>query len=243
MIGAKTEEYLAGLFADSYKRELDADEAIWRSLPLFAAILGLAVAILPTVYRSAQLVADASPRAIVTIGLIVALGLFAGGARWFWAVIRPRDYRYPPTDEDIHDYAHSLAAFHADAGEDADSRDERTRNELRAFVLDQFALATTQNRSHNFARAQARTQVLLFVIAGFLMVFLCQVAILGYELTQPNRVAGAADGTCIDCQAKRDERTASDAPGALDRPSGRSPVTQRKPGPGKEAAVTDKTGR
>ncbi|MFX6218419.1 hypothetical protein ABTF55_21720, partial [Acinetobacter baumannii] len=53
MAETKTDEYLSALFADSYKRELDADEAIWRSLPFFAAILGLAVAVLPSIYRSA----------------------------------------------------------------------------------------------------------------------------------------------------------------------------------------------
>ncbi|WP_010216059.1 hypothetical protein [Sphingomonas sp. PAMC 26621] len=56
MATEQTDAYLAALFGDSYKRELDADEAIWRSLPFFAAILGIAVAVLPAVYRAARAV-------------------------------------------------------------------------------------------------------------------------------------------------------------------------------------------
>lgn len=183
MMGAKTEEYLAALFNDSYKRELDADEAIWRSLPLFAAMLGLAVAILPSVYRSAQAVQGSSARILLAILLAMSMLSFLVGARWFWAVIRPRDYRYPPADAEIHNYAESLAAFYAAENDPPEPglRDERVRNEVRGFLLDQVAQATTQNRHHNVARAKARTQVLLFVTLGFLVAFLCQIVILADE--------------------------------------------------------------
>lgn len=52
-VGEKTDDFLVKQFGDSLKRETDADEAVWRSLPLFLAMLGLAVSALPTVFSGA----------------------------------------------------------------------------------------------------------------------------------------------------------------------------------------------
>ena len=53
MIGPGTEKQLTAQFDASFKREIDADEAIWRSLPFFGALLALAVTVLPTICRAA----------------------------------------------------------------------------------------------------------------------------------------------------------------------------------------------
>lgn len=183
-MGTKTDEYLASLLADSFKREVDSDEAVWRSLPFFGAMLGLAIALLPQIYRSAVGTAGLGWTIPIYALLAVSILLFAIAAGWFWAVIRPRKYRYPPPDLSILEYTQALRAFYRAEGNDED-QDEKVRDELRAFVLHEFAHTTTHNRRNNNAKLRARSQVLLFAMAGFLVAFACEATILASQAFSP----------------------------------------------------------
>ncbi|MEP9361057.1 hypothetical protein [Sphingomonas sp. KR3-1] len=183
-MGTKTDEYLASLLSDSFKREVDADEAVWRSLPFFGAMLGLAIALLPQIYRSAAGTVELPWGALIYTLLAASIISFAISAWWFWVVIRPREYRYPPSDRAILDYTEALRAFHKGAGS-ADEWDETVRNELRTFILDEFAQTTTNNRRNNNAKLRARSQVLLFAMAGFLVAFVCEATILASQAFSP----------------------------------------------------------
>lgn len=205
MAETKTDEYLSALFADSYKRELDADEAIWRSLPFFAAILGLAVAVLPSIYRSAFSVRDPGWTIAVVFLLVGSVGCFVIAGRWFWDVIRLRDYRYPPNDVEILDYAQTLGTFYQDIGKKAVERDGLVRDDLRTLMIGEFADAATRNRRNNVAKAKARSQVLLFVMTGFLLAFCAEATILLAEaFTTPSercRPGGKANaGSAQNCR-------------------------------------------
>jgi hypothetical protein len=183
-MGSKTDEYLAALLSDSFKREVDSDEAVWRSLPFFGAMLGLAIALLPAIYRSAGAVSMLAWRIPIYLLLAASMLCFATAAGWFWAVIRTRWYRYLPTDREIVDYADALRAFHGTETPQA-AQDEAVRDELRTFVLDELATTTTHNRRNNTAKLRARSQVLLYAMAGFLIAFLCEATILGAQAFAP----------------------------------------------------------
>jgi hypothetical protein len=45
-LSGKGLEYLDSVFRESFKREEDSNEAVWRSLPFFAAILAIALSFL-----------------------------------------------------------------------------------------------------------------------------------------------------------------------------------------------------
>lgn len=187
MADRKTDEYLSALFTDSYKRELDADEAIWRSLPFFAAILGLAVAVLPTIYRSAFAVRGLGWTVAVALLLVSSVACFIIAGRWFWDVIRLRTYRYPPNDVELFDYAQTLGTFYQDIGKKAVERDALVRDDLRTLMIGELADAATFNRRNNLTKARARSQVLLFVMTGFLLAFCAEATILLSEAFTPSR--------------------------------------------------------
>lgn len=193
MIGKATSDLLDAKFGESFKREVDADEAIWRSLPFFAAVIGLVVAVMPVIYRSIA----TTPSGWRTVSLTLfatALISFGSAGYWFWSVIRLREYVYPPPDREILDYAIELDAFYAAQGNSALHRDDAVANDLRVFLIDQYAGATTNNRRHNNQKAAARSQVLLFVMAGFLLAFLSEATILGPQaLSGISRVGQQGD--------------------------------------------------
>jgi hypothetical protein len=184
-MGLKTDEYLSSLFADSFKREVDADEAVWRSLPFFAAILGLAVAVLPSIYRSASAVTIPAWQMAVYGLLALSMLCFVTSGCWLWAVIKLRPYRYPPTDAKVLEYAAELQTFHASRKLSVEKRDDSVRDELREFMLREFALATTTNRRNNAAKARARSHVLLWIFAGFVFAFVAEATILAAQALSP----------------------------------------------------------
>ncbi len=154
-MGVKTDEYLASIFTDSFKREVDADESVWRSLPFFAAVLGLALAVLPSIYRTlADL--EALGWKIAAYGLFaMALPAFGIAGFWFWQIVRLRQYRYPPYDDELLAYSEELQRFYDGKTLSPTKRDEAVREDLRQLVLRELAGATANNRRNN-SRNRAR---------------------------------------------------------------------------------------
>lgn len=178
MAGIKTQEFLAATFADSFKREVDADEAVWRTLPFFGALIALAVAVLPPIYRSVATLQMREWRIAAYFLLGLSLLSFAVAAVWFWQVVRIRAYRYPASDARILEYAAQLDRYYGEKGKRPAERDEAVRDDLRAFLIEEFSGATTNNRSNNAVKVGARSKVLLFAMGGLLFAFLCEATIL-----------------------------------------------------------------
>jgi hypothetical protein len=177
-MGPKTGDYLSSILTDSFKREVDLDEAVWRSLPFFGAMLGLATVLAPPIYRSTVALAGSAWSVPVYMLLALSLLCFVAAARSFWEVIRLRNYRYPPMDLEVLAYAAELHAAHRRSGRPFAQQDEAVRDEVRTFILQEIATSTANNRVHNAAKLRARSQVLLFAMAGFLIAFLCEATIL-----------------------------------------------------------------
>lgn len=177
MVGDETAKYLHGLFSESFKREIDADEAVWRSLPFFGALIALAIAVLPAIYASTAMIGHRGWHACALTFLTLSLLSFGFAGYWFYIVIRRRQYRYPPSDETLLEFAERLVDFYASEPEPV-ARDTLVRDDLRANMLSSFAQATTNNARNNHRKAAARSQVLLFAMAGFLLAFVAEGIIL-----------------------------------------------------------------
>jgi hypothetical protein len=181
MIGDESGAYLHDQSEAAFKREVDADEAVWRTLPFFAAILGLAVAVLPAIYRSLDQVGSGGWHVVALTMFAVAVLCFVIAGFWFWSVIRLREYTYPPGSAELLTYAEQLSAFYAAHGLSPEDGDHAVRNDMRAFMTRQFADTAEGNRANNNAKAAARSQVLLFVMTGFLLAFLSEATILAAQ--------------------------------------------------------------
>lgn len=164
VMGDKTDTFLFVACSESYKRELDADESIWRTLPFFVALVGLAITVLPPTYRAAIALRLLWWRIPALGFLTLAVVAFGVAIVLFWRVIKLRDYRYPPVDTKIVDYARQLDEFYGAKRLSAAARDEATRDDLRKFLTDEFAAAVAQNRKNNTDKIAARSLVLLAAV-------------------------------------------------------------------------------
>ena len=193
----KTATFLHGLVADAFKREVDADEAVWRSLPLFAAAAGLAAAVLPNVYESVVDAAPAPARIVALAFLVGSLAMFGVAGYWFWQLVKVREYVFPRSDTGLVAYAEDLKTFYVANGAEATEADEAVRDEVRDFMTAEFAAAVEINRGHNRARTRARSQVLLHVTIAFVLAFAAEVTILAMHtplLVRPDPREGHHDG-------------------------------------------------
>ena len=200
----KTAAFLHTLVADAFKREVDADEAVWRSLPFFAALAGLGLAVLPGIYASIS----AAPSDFGCTGALALFATaaltFAGASYWFWQVIRPRRYETVSNEVGLMAYARSLHDLFVERGAAADAADAAVLDEIRSYVTEEVATIVEVNRSNNLARSHARSQVLLFVAIGFVLAFLAEATILSAQALSPKiseQRAGGPHGR--DAEAER----------------------------------------
>jgi len=242
---SKTNEYLEKIFTDAFKRESDSDEAIWRSLPFFAAALGLAITIIG--YTIERAPAWSWSPMIVVIYVLLALMVvsFVWAFRWFWPVIKIRAYQYPPSATEISAYADALSVYHHDAETAPDQIDSSIVEDLRALMVTQLAEASTRNRENNDGKLEARSQVVLFIVIGFGLAFASEAAIFVDRLSEPSHYAGdSTDASGKETrgrarQAGRGDRKIPQADGSASQGGlGRSEALQ---GERDEAAREDQT--
>ncbi|WP_010183179.1 hypothetical protein [Sphingomonas sp. PAMC 26605] len=194
-LGPDTIKYLGDLAAESFKRQSELDESVWRSLPFFAAIF----AFVATIVGKSAVDAPAwngTYYTAATITLLSAATLsMAWTLRWFWVVLRPREYEYPAPDFAIRDYAEQITEYHAESGVPPGDLDAKTLTDVRLFMIDQYGSAAATNLTHNAAKLKARTKVLLFMLLGFVLAFACEATIFVHTHIAG---AGAARGAPTD---------------------------------------------
>lgn len=197
---------LAGLAEKSFDRQVDLDESVWRSLPFFGAALALGVTILTKV-------ADGLPSPTANLIDLVAnalfwlsVGSFAWTLRWFWELLRPRDYEYPADDADVRSYAEHVTAFYASGGQGGEQLDDRVLLDLRLFLATHLGDAARANLKQNVTKLKARSQLLLFVLLGFALVILAE------SVTYISNLGRSGNG-----QVSAERRESIGRPGCQDR--------------------------
>lgn len=205
-MGPDTAKYLDDRAADSFKRQTDLEESIWRSLPLFTGGLLAAGAIITSTARVLPTPGWAFYPIVAYALLAVALAAFLVAFWWLWQVVRPRDFDYPADDEQIADYAQAMIVFHASQGTEGEALDKEISREMRLYMAGTFAAAAKSTFSNNQSRLSARGQVLIFLLVGFLLAFACDVIIFGHRLVFPvDRIEAPSDGITTE-RAKLVER-------------------------------------
>lgn len=176
-LGDDTIKYLGDLASESYKRQAELDESVWRSLPFFAATFAFVATIIGRSASDVPAFAWAWYPAVPTALLALSVGSLAWALRWFWVVLKPREYEYPAPDADIRQYAQGTAEFHAASGLSIARSDAATLRDMRLFMIDQYGAAAATNLSHNAVKLKARPKVLLFMLLGFVLAFACEATI------------------------------------------------------------------
>ena len=145
--------------AQSYRKEIDQEENLWRSLPFFAATLALQLAALFQVVAhlpSGGAWATMPARALVVLSLLCSLGALGVLA----ASILPAKFRYVSNDVALLDYTLSLIR-----DEQAIDRPGIALPALQESLARQYAAATDNNRHINDRTERLRS------VAGLLTIF------------------------------------------------------------------------
>ena len=151
-----TLDHIEKTFADAYRKEIDQEENVWRTLPFFAATLALQLAAL------FQIVERLPVRQTTAWWLAAACGTVTGLSTMialsFLAVsIYPVEFRYIAAEPDLWAYAKELIE---DEGKNVEGQVGDAVNalgELKAALTLQYAEATHHNRQINQRRALWRS--------------------------------------------------------------------------------------
>lgn len=175
-----TLDHLEKTLADSYRKEVDQEENVWRSLPFFAAaiafqIVSMSQAVLRLPAKGTGVWLDAIVSiAIVSILIFLAIGFLI-------ASIAPAPFSYIANETALLQYARGLDEDEADTL----ARGPTAFDAMSVFkgtLADQYAVATTHNRQINQRRAFRRsvagvaillsTGVTMFLIARLMLYYL-----------------------------------------------------------------------
>jgi hypothetical protein len=212
--------HLERVFFDLYKKEIDQEENVWRSLPFFAATLGLEVAVL----NGAVGAAPSMPLpwlAAFAIGVVLLAGSILLVLLHLFRSIRRQEYQYLPAEQEILDWVRSFGVHPLDppdpdpsaapaaepeppppAEEDATAGwaarvygPGEVDRRLRQLLVEQLAVATQHNRGLNQRRAASRTTAGALLIGSVLATLLVVGIVAGYHVATDERLRSLLDGS------------------------------------------------
>lgn len=162
------DDYLEKLFADAYRRELDQEETVVRSLPFIAAAAAIVIAVVRELGSHASRW-DGSPSSYLVHSLLILIGGALVYNGWFvFRALRRRPYRYPRGESEIRETAERLVDYHQKRGHSAAGAEAAAHADIKREMLAQFAVCAEANRKQNESRQRDRTQAFHGLMAAFL---------------------------------------------------------------------------
>ncbi|WP_313011662.1 hypothetical protein [Brevundimonas sp.] len=150
-------DYLESLNAAAFTREFEQEEHIMKSLPFFAAVLGIAVTILAKIFE--QL-----PRPTLNLWAVVTWFLLAASlvafARIVWSllqIVRKRGTLLPSDEIKMLEWSNDLVAFHKAASlTDAAAR-RAAQRDVQLRMIEEYARCAVHNRRQNAVKISERS--------------------------------------------------------------------------------------
>jgi hypothetical protein len=215
--------------ADAYRKEIDQEENVWRSLPFFAATLALELA---AVFRLVNhLPPPGTPAGWISLALLGVTGLLMVAALALLAAcIAPTRFRYVSKEPLLLRYTDELIAA-----------EQAPENQVRVAPVDalavlkrelahQYAVATDHNRGINKRRELLRAFAGLAVVGSVLSILLLVAVAFGYYIP---KLSDTGDGhgparavTSLVPPPNRAPQTGSAGAGRA-APAGRTPHADR----------------
>ncbi len=176
-LGEGTLKRLEEHAAETFKREVDLDESVWRTLPFMAATFAFVAAVVGKASTDMPAFSSSFYNLLTRLLLFLAVASLAWALRWFFVVLRPREYEYPAATPAVQTYAEEMSDYHSALGFQGEDLDAKVVEELRLFMVSQYASAVGTNQRRNAVRFEARGKVLLFMLIGFVLAFSCEAII------------------------------------------------------------------
>ncbi len=159
------------VLADAYRRELDQEENVWRSLPFFTATLAVEVtAVFQVVDR---LPLPPKWEGWLALALLAVSGLCSLAALLLLAAsVKPSRFVYIATESSLLDHAECLIREEQDAPRHWGASPPSAVATLKADLARQYAEATEHNRGVNKRRERSRSVAGLMIICSVLTTLL-----------------------------------------------------------------------
>jgi hypothetical protein len=151
-----------------YEREIDDNESIWRSLPLFAVLAGLAGTFVNFLVGKAPPFYSGWWSWFVWTLIISNVVIYGWGIRYLVPIVRRRFHRYIANDEEVRKFGTDLMAYHLAVGLCEAEADAKAARETRNYIIAELAQASSQIQKLNHIKASARAQALFWLFTGFI---------------------------------------------------------------------------
>jgi hypothetical protein len=165
-------DHLEKTFADAYRKEVDQEENVWRSLPFFAATLALQVAALGTL--RGWITGVGRPELVAAAALLAAAGGATLAAMVFLVLsVWPAEYLRLMSEPLLLAYASKVQAEDLAMAEPGTSRlavAEGVLVKVKATLADQYSQAAENNRRINERRGRHRTRAGLAALVSVFIV-------------------------------------------------------------------------
>lgn len=214
--------HLERTLAEAYRKEIDQEENVWRSLPFFAATLALELAAVFQIVTRFPPVASRAGK--LSLGLLAAAGLLICAALFLLGIaIFATPFRYLSREPLLLRYTEELIkAEEESSGSEPESRVDALL-ELKRQLAQQYAVATDHNRRINKRRELQRARAGIAVIGSVLMILLLVAVEFAYYFPSRGETGdGHGPGrpqTTSDWPADRNPRPDNAAVGTAPHPS------------------------
>lgn len=168
---------LEKLLLDNYRKEIDQEENVWRSLPFFIGGLALELTI---VFQSLEKAASGPMWSLVVCLLLLGgIAIAALAACYFLYVsIRSRAFKYLADEPGILAYVSAVEDFR-----DVGPAQRSVAWHLQRLLIEQLAPATDNNRRINQERMKARMRAGVLMLVSLVMAMMLAIlAVANYIL-------------------------------------------------------------
>ena len=185
-------EYLEKIVAESYKREIDQEENVVRSLPFVAVTLAVLSTIM-IVLKSYIPEYSLNIYPFIVWLMLIAFGMLIMMVIYFLHdAVRHRSFQYVAPADQLYTYATQLRLYYGTLGKTPEEIEQGIIEDARILMIEQYAIGATYNQQINIDRSRARARAFSSLLLALALAYGIVVTISAHEV-----VKGSGSGTII----------------------------------------------
>jgi hypothetical protein len=210
-VDQRVSEYLEKILSDAYKREIDQEENVVRSLPFVAATLAVLFTIISLSRESIPKYTNSYYENFIYALLILLIAAVSLIIWYLLIAVRPRRFEYLMSEKDLKQYADDLRHYYSQIHTRASDIEQKLMVDLRQTMVDQYSVGAMNNRANNVSRARARARSFTSLVVALGLAFMLLVTISVHEALK-----GKPGGTDSTRSEQTQRKTAAETGAAAD---------------------------
>jgi hypothetical protein len=175
-------EYLEALMAEGYKKEIDQEENVVRSLPFVAVGLALLSTIMIFIAKYIPTHLWSYYTILVWV-MLVGFGLLIIRIIFYlYRSVSRRNFQYVTPANDLYAYATSLNGYYTALGRTPQQISDAVIEDMRTLMIQQYAIGARHNQAINVARSGARAKAFGSLVLALALAFAIVVTISVHEV-------------------------------------------------------------